>query len=179
MRLKHKLLIFLLLTGVLSFLGKPQVVEAQSPGDCINGYTWVCGAHGLNPNICYADPDQPCGSRPVVGGVRPPSYISEWRFSDGGYSAIGIINFLSMLVRFATILGGIFTMINFAWAGVIYITSAGNTDANTKVKDKLTYSVIGLAIIVSAYTFAGLIGLIFFGNAGFILSPQLQGALTP
>jgi len=153
-------------------------VNAQSAGDCVNGYTWVCGEYDLNPSICFADPAKPCGSRPIVGGVTPPQAISKWRFVDG-YSSIGIINFLSMLVRLATIIGGIITMLNFVWAGFTYVTSAGSSDANSKVKDKLTYSVIGLAIIVSAYTGAGLIGLIFFGDAGFILSPKLEGALAP
>lgn len=153
--------------------------NAQSAGDCVNGYTWVCGGYNLEPNICFADPSKPCGSRPVVGGVTPPQAILEWRFADGGYSAIGVINFLSMLVRLVTIIGGIITMMNFVWAGFIYVISAGSSDANSKVKDKLTYSVIGLAIIVSAYTGAGLIGLIFFGDASFILSPKLEGALAP
>ena len=36
---------------------------------------------------------------------------------------------------------------------------------------------IGLAIIVGAYTLAAIIGLIFFGDATFILSPELYSAL--
>lgn len=155
-------------------------VMAQSAGDCVNGYTWVCGNFPGEPDpICYADGSKPCGSRPVVGGVQPPPAIVGWRFAGGGYSEIGIINFLSMLVRLVTILGGIITMLNFVWAGLIYVTSAGSSDASSKVKDKLTYSIIGLVIIVSAYTGAGLIGLIFFGDASFILSPKLEGALAP
>lgn len=166
------------------FSAAAPAVSAQAgqctAGECVNGYTCSCGNFG-GQVICFADSSKPCGAQvgsEVIGAVTPPAAIREWRFTNG-FSEIGLINFLSVAVRLATIIGGILTMINFVWAGFLYVTMAGNTSANEQVKDRLTYSAIGLVIIVSAYTVAGIIGLIFFGDASFILSPELQGATTP
>ena len=51
----------------------------------------------------------------------------------------------------------------------------GNADAHTKAADTVVFSIIGLAIIVASYAAAALAGLIFFGDATFILSPTICG----
>lgn len=160
------------------FFANKTIVVACSPGEtrCVSGFSQQCQSDGT----WYAS-SSPCGSQPIVGTIDPPEAIYKWKDIDGaggGYASIGLINFLSMLVRLATIIGGIIAMLNFVLAGLIYVTSAGSSDANSRVKDKLTYSLIGVAVIVSAYTVTGIIGLVFFGDAGFILAPKLEGALT-
>jgi uncharacterized membrane-anchored protein len=55
------------------------------------------------------------------------------------------------------------------------MSDAGVTE---KVKEKITMTVIGLAIIAGSYILAGLIGLVMFGDASFIISPKLQGVST-
>ncbi len=142
-------------------------------GQCDNGST--CRCLDASCNVIVADSGMPCGSNvgsKVVGAVVPPAAIRT-RFGDG----VGIIAFLSIIIRLVAIVGGILAMLNFVAAGFIYITSMGNTQANTQVREKLTFSVIGLLVIVSAYTIAAIVGLIFFGDATFILEPTIKGAL--
>lgn len=153
------------------------VDPCTATGQCHDsGWLCRCDRYG-----CYPDSrseNNRCGGgegQGVIGNVTPPVAITNW--SAESSTTFGGIAFLSTLIRLITIVAGIFVMFNFVAAGFKYVTSMGNTSVNMEVRDKLLFSVIGLLIIVSAYTIAGLIGLIFFGDAAFILRPTLTGAL--
>ncbi len=83
--------------------------------------------------------------------------------------------FVSNILQFATLAAGLWTLFNFVLAGYTYITSSGDSSAHGKVKDKITMSVLGIVIIVASYTAAGIIGLVFFGRADYILNPTISG----
>ena len=70
-------------------------------------------------------------------------------------------------------------MLNFILAGFTYVTSSGDPSAIEKIGSKLTLSVVGLAIIIASYTIAAVIGLILFGDAGFIISPEIPSISVP
>lgn len=108
----------------------------------------------------------------VFGTINAPAGVQRYNTAAGG---IGIVTFLSTLLRVSTVIAGIWVMINFIMAGWLYITSAGDTKAHTDASGKMTYSAIGLAIIIGSYTIAALIGLIFFGNPEFIINPTFEG----
>lgn len=109
----------------------------------------------------------------VLGTVSPPPGVSAYNAAVGA-DGIGIILFMSTLIRIATIVAGIWVLFNFVTAGYDYIT-AGDSKASQKVKEKLTASVIGLVIIVASYVVIAIFGLILFGDAGFFLNPQICG----
>jgi hypothetical protein len=108
----------------------------------------------------------------IFGKVEAPPGVADYDAAAGG---IGLVLFVSNLIRIITIVGGVFVMVNIIYAGWIYISSSGNADAHTKVADTIIYSIIGLAIIVGSYAAAALAGVIFFGDATFILSPTICG----
>lgn len=112
------------------------------------------------------------GTTDVFGKIEPPAGVDKY---NGPTNNIGIILFFSNIIRFATVIAGIWVFINFIMAGWIYITSSGDSGAHKKVSEKLTMSVMGIMIIVGAYTIAALLGLIIFGDAKYILSPTLKG----
>lgn len=118
--------------------------------------------------LAQADPAE------VFGRVEPPTGVTRFDQAAGGGDAIGLIVFISAGIRIFTIVAGLFVMLNLFLAGFEYIT-AGDSKAHTKVRERLTTSIIGLVIIVSAYTIIGLIGLVFFGNAGYIINPVITG----
>ena len=68
-------------------------------------------------------------------------------------------------------------MLNFILAGFTYVTSSGDSGAIEKIGTKLTLSVVGLGIIVASYTIAAVLGLIIFGDANFIINPQIPSAI--
>jgi hypothetical protein len=115
--------------------------------------------------LAQADPD-------VFGNVTPPPGVAAYDAQAGG---IGLVLFASNLIRLGTIIAGIWVFFNFITAGYEYITAAGDTGSHKKVQEKLTMSVMGLVIIVMAYTVAGVLGLIIFGDASYILNPKICG----
>jgi hypothetical protein len=110
----------------------------------------------------------------IFGTIEAPQGVSQYNLAaDGG---IGLIFFASNIIRVATVVAGVWVMINFILAGWKYITAAGDSKAPAEASQMMTNSLIGLAIIVGAYTLAAVIGLVFFGDAGYIINPQLRGA---
>ncbi len=106
----------------------------------------------------------------IFGTIEPPAGVTAYGAGD----TIGILSFIATLIDVATVVAGIWVFINFILAGYTYITSSGDTGAHGKVRDRITMSIIGLVIIVSAYLIAALIGIIFFNNAEYFLNPTIQ-----
>ena len=111
----------------------------------------------------------------TFGTVEAPQGVQLFNSNSGASNGIGLIVFISNLIKLATIVAGLWVMINIILAGYTFITSSGDSSAYGKVKDKITMSVIGLIIIVAAYTITAIIGLLFFGDASYILSPNISG----
>lgn len=178
--MKYLTLIILFLCSVFIFAAP--VSAQQTEGGC----TSVGQCVGNKRCISKPVPGAPAGTTVItpqggscgssqVGGIKPPPSISKINGSIGGQN--GLIVFLSRLINLFVIICGIWTMFNFLYAGYQLISSQSDTKAQSEIKDSLTMTAIGLAIIAGAYIIAGLIGLIFFGDAGFILNPQLTSAL--
>lgn len=107
----------------------------------------------------------------AFGTIEPPQGVAAYNTG----ADIGILIFLTRIIQLIFVVAGIWVIYNIISAGFIYLGSEGDPKAHSKVKDQITMSVIGLLIIVSAYGFASLIGLIFFNNPTFILNPILVG----
>jgi len=107
----------------------------------------------------------------TFGKIAKPVGVGRFDAATGG---IGLLGFVSALIQLGTVVAGLWVMFNFIMAGYTYITSSGDSAAHGKVAQKITNSVAGLIIIVLAYAFAALIGLLFFGKADYILNPTLR-----
>jgi len=90
----------------------------------------------------------------------------------------GITAFISMIVSLLTIIAGLYALINFLLAGLQFISSNGDTKATQEAWNKIYNSVLGLVIIAVAFALTALISYLLFGNAGYILSPQITGPET-
>ena len=75
------------------------------------------------------------------------------------------------LIRAVSLVAGVWSLGNVMFAGFTYITGKGDTAAHQKVRDYITMSAIGLMLIVASYTVGGILGLVFFGDASFLLNP--------
>lgn len=111
-------------------------------------------------------------SSAVFGTINPPQGVQEYNNLAGG---IGILIFLSRIVQFIFIIGGLVVIYNFISAGFVYLTSEGDSKSHEKVKNQVTYSVIGLVMLVLSFGFAALLGTLFFGEPDFFLKPTIQG----
>ena len=129
-------------------------------------------------HIVSPDVENSCNST-ATGAVTPPGGIGNFdlmaqiQSTDSGGQNIGIIVFASNLLQLFAIIAGIWAMFNFSVAGYMYITAMSDAGVTEKVKEKVTMTAIGLAIIAGSYIIAGLIGLVMFGDATFIINPKL------
>jgi hypothetical protein len=109
----------------------------------------------------------------VFGTIEPPAGVDK--YNDATTGGIGILLFISNGIRLATTVAGIWVMLNFILAGWKYITSSGDSKAHSEASAMMTHSIMGLAIIVGAYTLAAIVGLVFFADATYILNPKFEG----
>lgn len=109
----------------------------------------------------------------VVGKIEIPEHLNN---GYGGLeSGMGLIGFISNIVKLIMVLGGIWTFFNLLIAGFIYITSGDKPDELKKANDKITMSLIGLVLLVGSVILAGIFGYILYGNPSAILNPQIYG----
>ena len=86
------------------------------------------------------------------------------------------------IIGFLTTLAALWFGFNFIMAGFQWISAGGDKGKVKEAKDKITQSVIGLAIVVAAYTIAGILGNILglhflnIGDALKLISPGGGGA---
>ena len=104
-----------------------------------------------------------------IGEILPPP--GPDKYGDDG---LGL--FISNILKLATLIAGLWVMINFITAGFLYISSTGDASVNEKVSKKLTSSISGLMIIVASYTIIGVISFIFFGDPAYIINLTFQAA---
>lgn len=184
-------LVILLLSASRSYAADPIIADPQCEGKaigaCDGNFKCVISGYELNADGVMAPvvtrTEQPNCNSSEIGGVAPPKAIlslnDRTRFSGTGSEgeSIGIIMFISNLIRVFAIVAGIWAMFNLLMGGYTLITSMSDAGAMEKVKNNITMTVVGLAIIAGAYIIAAVIGAVMFGDPNFILRPQLQGAL--
>lgn len=108
----------------------------------------------------------------IFGQVKPPVGVSAYDTAAGG---IGLVLFLSRIIRLVTIVGGLFVMVNLIYSGWLFISSSGDIGKTTQAVNNIVYSLIGLVVIVGSYAIAGILGMIFFGDATYIINPVICG----
>lgn len=113
----------------------------------------------------------------IFGTIEKPAPIQALDTSSGGQ--IGLLLFFSNLFQLLTVIAGLWVLLNIVLAGFEYISSQGDSGAHAKVREKVTNSVLGIVLIVSAYTIVAIIGLLFFGEANYFLQPTLITPTTP
>lgn len=87
----------------------------------------------------------------------------------------GLIGVASSILILIVVVAGVFALFNFVTAGLNIITSQGDPKSMEAARQKIYMSFIGLAIIASSFLLAGVVGLIFFGDASVFLSPTIYG----
>jgi hypothetical protein len=110
----------------------------------------------------------------VFGDIEAPPGVAELNADAEG---IGLLLFISNMIKLASIIAGVWVLFNFISAGFTYITSA-DSSAYSKIGEKLSMSVMGLVLIVASYTIIGIISLIIFGNPTYIINPEIPTAIN-
>lgn len=114
------------------------------------------------------------GNENVFGTIDAPQGVAQ--FNAQSDSGIGLLLFISNLIKIASVVAGIWVLFNFISAGFTYI-SASDKGAYEKIGSKLSLSVTGLVLIVAAYTIAAILGLIIFGDPTYIINPDIPSII--
>jgi hypothetical protein len=166
--------LFLIFFISLFFFSNQINAQVTCEGTCYRNSS--CEAIGMIPasGTCLYDDSVCCQTS--FGVIQAPPGVAE--FNAQAESGVGLILFFSNLIKLIAVIAGLWTMLNFILAGFTYVTSADNPSAIEKIGSKLTLSVVGLGIIIASYTIAAVIGLLLFGDATFIINPQIPTPLT-
>jgi hypothetical protein len=113
---------------------------------------------------------------PIIGNIGWPGPLQAWMTVPAANCGGALIALLTNLLRLAVVLGGIYALINLIFAGLQFISSAGNPKEIGHAGEKIFQTLIGLFVIAASFLLAALIGLIIFGNAGAILQPVIYNA---
>jgi hypothetical protein len=106
----------------------------------------------------------------VVGTIELPKGIP----SDIGKTG----DFITTIVRFFLILGGLFTLWQFLSGGLLYITSGGDKAKVSEASNKITMSIVGLVIMAASFVIIAIISQLLFGDFTAILIPKFK-SVTP
>lgn len=112
------------------------------------------------------DPNNPFGTvtnpLPKYGGVEA---------ARGG----GLVLLFTNILRLVFVLAGAYAFINLIIAGFQYMNAGGDVKQLNAAWARIWQSLLGLAIIVGSFALAALFGYLIFGDATYILNPQIYG----
>jgi hypothetical protein len=110
----------------------------------------------------------PAGSD-VVGTIALPPGIPSEIGKTG--------DFISAIIRFFIIIGGLFTLWQFLSGGLTYITSSGDKAKIQEASQKITMAITGLIIMAASFIIIAIISKLLFGSFTAILIPQFVTVL--
>jgi len=87
---------------------------------------------------------------PLGGPSRPNKGVDE--------ATANLELFISNIIGFLTVLGGIFFVVQFVLAAFNWITSGGDSSKIQKARDKMVQGALGLIVVIASYALIGLIG---------------------
>ena len=175
--IKHFFLVLLLITVVgVQPISAAIGAACGEVGDPPCGEGEVC--LGIGQKTCQLEASYDASvtdGDDIFGTIEAPQGVAQ--LNEQEESGIGIIVFVSNVIKLLAVVAGLMAMFNFIIAGFTYITAGEDPGKIEKIGAKLTMSVVGLAIIVASYTIAALIGLLLFNDPTYIINPQIPTAI--
>lgn len=106
----------------------------------------------------------------VVGTITLPSGIPSEIGKTG--------DFITVIIRFFLIIGGLFTLWQFLSGGLAYITSNGEKTKIQEAGTRITTAITGLVIMAASFVIIAIISQLLFGSFTAILVPSFT-SVTP
>lgn len=109
----------------------------------------------------------------VFGKIEPPAAIAQYGELGGG--GPGLSGFISNIIVFVTLIGGLWSLFNIITAGFSLITSDGDSKKVGEMGTKITMTFLGLLVMIAAPLIAAVLGLFLFKDATYFLRPVFKG----
>lgn len=130
----------------------------------------------IGTSLVLAEAAQVTNPDEAVGTIATPtpnsSLVTVTRIGNDG---IPIYPFVSWGLTIFTIIAGVWVLYNIVFAAFTYLGANGDAAAHQKVRTEITNSIIGILVIVLAYTITAIVSTMLFGSPDFFFNPQLQG----
>jgi len=111
----------------------------------------------LNPRLLADDMSN------IIGNINPPPGSNF----VGDDPVAGVAKVLSFVIQLVLLVGGLATLIFLLLAAFEWITSSGDKEKLSKAQQKITSAVVGLLLIVLAFTvFSFFMGTVLGGKFG-------------
>lgn len=102
----------------------------------------------------------------VVGTINPPQAIIK--------NVTDTNNFISVIVRFVTVIAGLYSMWQFITGGIGYISSGGDKGKVQQSTQQINMAILGLVTIGISFILGSIIGRLLFGPTFDLFNPVLQ-----
>ncbi len=102
----------------------------------------------------------------VVGTINPPGTVITDVSQTG--------DFISVIVRFITVIAGLYAMWQFLSGGLGFITSSGDKGKLQQAQQQIMNAILGLAIIGASFILGAIIGRLLFGASFNLFAPELK-----
>lgn len=125
--------------------------------DCANIDDSLAGAFGCDTSDTVTDFTEYTGSLEEPDASGYDSALTQ---------STNARDFIETVVNFALSFVGIICVVTVIYGGLLYVTSRGDEDQTSKAKKAITYSVIGIVIILGSFAFVNTILQVGGGDTG-------------
>ena len=117
----------------------------------------------------------------IFGTINQPPGVSTYCTNKGHASdvACGLIPFLSNIVKFIIVIGGLYAFFNIIMAGYGFLSAGDDPKKMAAAWAKIWQSLLGLLIVAGAFVITAIVSYLVFGNTTAILNPQIYTANQP
>lgn len=105
----------------------------------------------------------------IFGKIKPPAAIERFGDVEGG----GIGSFLNVIFRLIVVGAGIYALINLLVGGYGFMSAGEDPKKVAAAWSRIWQTFLGLAFTAGAFVLAAIFGQLIFGDATFILNPQI------
>lgn len=107
------------------------------------------------------------------GRILPPPGVVEH-----GSGLAGLAGFISIILKFLIVAGGVFALLNIIFAGYAFMSAGGDPKAIEKAWAKIWQSLVGLLLVAGSFVLAAVFGQLLFGDPGAIINLRIFGPGT-
>lgn len=137
----------------------------------------MLGIYAIGSQVVFAEAAPTTNVRDAVGMITTPTpNTAIGSATENGEPAEGIplYFFVTWGLTIFTVIAGIWALYNLVFAAFTYLGGNGDPGSHEKVKTAVTNTVIGLLLIVLAYTITAIVSMMLFGSPTYYFNPTFR-----